>query len=609
MIGVSDNIFKILDEANELKFSQPYKSLEKAQHAYLISIKSGDKKAESYSLFLMGACFEILSNYPEAMKCLSESIKLASLIGDKKKMADGLNTIGIINDNLGNYANALKTYFRAVKIYDELGENSSKAIVQSNIGLVYTNINDYVNALKFYTASNETAAKLKDDESLLVTNINIGLTYRLLKEFDKAESHLHKALEIAEQTNDKLRRSIAYAELGDLEIAQGNISSGFRYYKQSLELKYELNDLKGIAGILSVIGEYQLRDGLIDEAKTSFFNALEISEKLGLEKLSFEINKLLAQIFEKTGDFRQALKHSKTSHTRELKFFHTESDLKAKNLSIQHEVDRAQKEAEIQKLRNVELAKALEDVKKLNDNLQDLNQEKNEFMAVAVHDLKNPLQNILSTARVLKKSSSTDAEMINEFTSNIIFQTDRMFNLIKKLLDHNAIDQGNISIRNSVFRADSICRSVISNHLEKAAEKNITIRYNDDTNGASLNSDFDILAQILDNLISNALKFSPLGKSVFVRTSLETNNVIFEVNDEGPGFSDKDKEKMYTKFARLSAKPTGQEHSTGLGLSIVRKLTEIINASIHFENNPGGGAKFALKVRQNIIERARNEDS
>lgn len=598
MIGVQENIFRIIDEATELRLSSPAKSLEKAQLAYLTSIKSGDRRAESYSLYLMGACYELLSNYPEAMKCLSESIKLSSSIGDKKKMADGLNTIGIINDNLGNYANALKTYFKSLKIYDELGEQNSKAIVQSNIGLVYTNIRDYVNALKFYSAANETALKLDDNESMLVNSINIGLTYRILKDYEKAGEYFSRAYEIAERSGDKLRKSIIFVELADIEIIKGSISSGFEYYKRALELKYELNDQKGIAGILNVIGEFQLRDGQTDEAKSCYLAALEIAEKLGLSRLEYELHSRLSEISEKQADYRQALYHNRMAQKREMEYLHEESDLKAKNLAIQHEVEQAQKEAEIQKLRNVELAQALEDVKKLNLNLKELNEEKNEFMAVAVHDLKNPLQNILSTARVLKSTKEPEAELINEFTSNIIFQTDRMFGLIKKLLDHNAIEQGNIRIRNSVFRADSICREVINNHVEKASEKNIRINFDDNSSGASLNTDYDILIQILDNLFSNALKFSPFGKNVYLKCSAEENDIIFSVIDEGPGFTEDDKLKMYTKFARLSAKPTGHEHSTGLGLSIVRKLSELIGANIHFDNNPKGGAIFTLKLKQ-----------
>jgi signal transduction histidine kinase len=511
-------------------------------------------------------------------------------------MADGLNTIGIINDNLGNYANALKTYFRSLKIYEELRMERNKAIVLSNIGLVYTNINDYVNALKFYSSANELAVKLNDNESLLVTSINIGLTHRLLNEYEKAEDHLNKALQIAKANKDKLRESLALVELGDVAITMGNVNSAYDYYKKSLEIKYDLDDKKGIASILATIASVQYDQGNMKDARENFSSALEISENLGLKKLAFEIHKFLSEIYEKENDPVLALKHYKTAHSRELEYLSEESDLKAKNLAIQHEVEKAQKEAEIQRLRNVELAKALEDVKKLNINLKELNEEKNEFMAIAVHDLKNPLQNILSTARVLKNAKEPGSETIGDFTTNIIFQTDRMFNLIKKLLDHNAIEQGNIKIRKSVFRADNICKEVINNHTENAAKKNIKIHFEDNSAGASLNTDYDILFQILDNLLSNALKFSPFGRNVYIKSTTENDKVTFEVIDEGPGFSESDKNKVFSKFARLSAKPTGEEHSTGLGLSIVRRLAEIIGASIHYENNPAGGAKFTLKL-------------
>src|ERR1700730_4245993 len=118
----TEPIYKMLEEANNIKFNEPQRALDLANTAYLNSLKSGDERAESNSLHLLGVCYELLSDYPEAMKHLSEAIKLSTILGDRKKMADGLNTIGIINDNLGNHSNALKTYFKALKIYEELNE-------------------------------------------------------------------------------------------------------------------------------------------------------------------------------------------------------------------------------------------------------------------------------------------------------------------------------------------------------------------------------------------------------------------------------------------------------------------------------------------------------
>ena len=83
-----------------------------------------------------------------------------------------------------------------------------------------------------------------------------------------------------------------------------------------------------------------------------------------------------------------------------------------------------------------------------------------------------------------------------------------------------------------------------------------------------------------------------------MRVYSEGNIVRFEVNDNGPGFSDEDKKKMFNKFARLSAKPTGDEHSTGLGLSIVKKLCEFINANLKLESKLNEGAKFTISLKQ-----------
>ena len=594
----TEPIFKMLEEANTIKFNEPGKALEICNKAYLNALKSGDEKAELGSLYLMGVCNELISNYPEAMKYLTESIKLSTMLGDKKKIADSLNTIGIIHDNLGNYSNALKTYFKALKMYEEIKEISSKAIILSNIGLVYTNIRDYTNAIKFYSDANGLAESLKDTESLLVTYINIGLTHRLLGDYDKAKEHLLKGLNLAKKANDKLRGSLALTELGDVEASLGNNKQAYTYYNEALDIKYELNDKKGIALVLTFIGVLQLNDGDIESAKHNIMLGLGISEEIGVTKSIYELHELLSQVYEKEENPEMAFYHFKISHVKQLEYLSEESEVKTKNLAIQNEVENAQREAEIQRLRNVELAKALEEVNMLNRNLKDLNEEKNEFMGVAVHDLKNPLQNILSTARVLNREKSPTPELISSFTSNIIYQTDRMFNLIKKLLDHNAIEQGNIKTRKTIFEIKEFCSQLINDFRDATTKKDIQIQFEDNTNNPALYTDKEILYEILQNLISNAIKFSPAGKNICFKANENESEVVFDVTDEGPGFTDKDKEKIFTKFARLSARPTDNEHSTGLGLSIVKKLTEILGASLKYHSDAGQGTTFTLKVQK-----------
>ena len=109
-------------------------------------------------------------------------------------------------------------------------------------------------------------------------------------------------------------------------------------------------------------------------------------------------------------------------------------------------------------------------------------------------------------------------------------------------------------------------------------------------------ADSSALGQILDNLISNALKFSPPGKSVFVAIRTTDNKADCIIRDEGPGFTTEDTAKMFRRYGRLSARPTGGEPSTGLGLSIVRKLVTGMGGELTCASVPGEGAAFTVRL-------------
>src|SRR5207247_7892893 len=106
--------------------------------------------------------------------------------------------------------------------------------------------------------------------------------------------------------------------------------------------------------------------------------------------------------------------------------------------------------------------------------------------------------------------------------------------------------------------------------------------------------DRNVTVQVLENLVSNAIKYSPPGKNIFARLRAVEDAARCEVQDEGPGLSAEDQKKLFGKFARLSAKPTGGEPATGLGLSIVKKMVEAMNGRVWCESEPGRGATFVV---------------
>jgi signal transduction histidine kinase len=101
--------------------------------------------------------------------------------------------------------------------------------------------------------------------------------------------------------------------------------------------------------------------------------------------------------------------------------------------------------------------------------------------------------------------------------------------------------------------------------------------------------------EVIENLLSNAIKFSPAGKNIFVKLTSSNNTALCEVRDEGPGLNEEDKKKLFKKYQRLSATPTGNESSTGLGLSIVKKFVNAMKGQIWCESEVGNGASFFVK--------------
>ncbi len=284
-------------------------------------------------------------------------------------------------------------------------------------------------------------------------------------------------------------------------------------------------------------------------------------------------------------------------------YYKAQQDLIKAQISS-YEAERAKQESEIYRLRNVELAQAYRDVEEqrvemelLNRSLRELNDEKNEFLGIVAHDLKNPLSNISMLAKVLREEAQTLApEEVEEFSGDIQMASGRMFDLITNLLDVNAIENKAVRLTPIPFDLTEVAQYVASDYRGRAEAKQISINFEIPPDNTMVFADKSSTIQILDNLVSNAIKYSPPEKRIFLRLRKQEQSVVVEVQDEGQGLTDEDKRKLFGKFARLSAQPTGGEHSTGLGLSIAKKLAIAMNGDIWCESEVGKGAKFVVKL-------------
>ncbi|HZM06108.1 MAG TPA: HAMP domain-containing sensor histidine kinase [Candidatus Saccharimonadales bacterium] len=236
---------------------------------------------------------------------------------------------------------------------------------------------------------------------------------------------------------------------------------------------------------------------------------------------------------------------------------------------------------------------ALRELAANNEHLVRLNTEKNEFLGIAAHDLKSPLTVILGCAEMI--NISHDPRHVHKMSDSIVAATTRMRDLINDLLDANAIEQGKFASKLEPCDLYSLVKQIVDNNQPAAARKNITLLLGA-TEGLWAKADKAATAQILENLISNALKFSPPMTTVHVHTMPEAENMIVTVRDQGPGLSEEDQKKMFGKFTRLTARPTGGETSTGLGLSIVKRLAEAMSGTVQCHSVLGAGATFSLRL-------------
>ena len=168
--------------------------------------------------------------------------------------------------------------------------------------------------------------------------------------------------------------------------------------------------------------------------------------------------------------------------------------------------------------------------------------------------------------------------------------------MVQNLLDANRIERGEMKLNVAPAELVGLISPVVQTQRPCATAKQQTIHLQSETPPVNALVDPGVLTQVVENLVSNAVKYSPPGKNIFVRLKKEAQAVRLEVQDEGPGLSAEDQKKLFGKFARLSAKPTGGEHSTGLGLSIVKKMVEAMEGRVWCESEPGHGATFVVTL-------------
>lgn len=229
------------------------------------------------------------------------------------------------------------------------------------------------------------------------------------------------------------------------------------------------------------------------------------------------------------------------------------------------------------------------------EQLAVLNRHQAEFLQIAAHDLRNPLNAIIQIAALLPSQERESAAAIRVTAGEMVETIDAM-------LDMAALERGQIKLRLTEADLTEVARKVVERNQPYADRKQIALRL-EAPEPCWAAFDPGRIRQAIDNLVSNAIKFSPPGREVHIAVCRKENRLRVEVADEGLGFSEEDRKKLFKRFARLSARPTAGESSTGLGLANARHLVELHGGTIQAESaGPGQGSCFWIDLPGGDLE-------
>lgn len=525
-----------------------------------------------------------------SLENLFKSLGLYRRLGDREAEARTLNVIGLVYNKLGDFGNALEYLLQALPLHQELGDRVSEYRCRGNLGIIYAEHGNYTTALEYYDTCLAYEQSNGDARGQCRAFNNIGVTYTLMKDYSRALESLMQGLVLLRKTDDKNGIGMALCNIAEAYIVLEDYNQAYVYATESLAIRENIGDKAGIAGSLICLGDLLTRTEQYNDALDYLQRALQYSRELDTAVSQYTTHEKLYVLYRKTGDTASALEHLEQFHAIRQRIYNDDNNRKLSALQTIHQVEAAKKEAEIHRLRNVELIG-------INEQLQTLNREKNEMMGIVAHDLKNPLAGILLLARTLyNNADSTDANEIREYTTDIKTTVSRMFSLITDLLDINRLETQGVAVQYRECDLSDIVIATVRNHQAHAATKDITIECTTCSRHFPAKTDERILSQIIDNILSNAIKFSFPGTAVHVSLGIDNATARITIRDEGPGLTLEDKKKLFHKFARLSARPTGNEHSTGLGLSIVKKLVELLAGKVQCDSEPGVGTTFIVEI-------------
>ncbi|GAB4331291.1 MAG: hypothetical protein OHK0038_06060 [Flammeovirgaceae bacterium] len=646
--------------ANCYIYDNPQKVEDYAHQALMLSQKIGYDYGKFLGLYYNGIAKARKGEYEKSIELYYESKKflLPEQVLDKIKV---LNALGISHKNRGDYPSAIVSYFDALKELEKVDDIKRKSVIYTNIGDLYTLQGLYHQALEYFKNSYELKQKIKDERGMGIVNHNIGYTYLKMGVLSESYYYLLQSLKVFENGGDKEGLSHAINTLGEYFEKVNKLDSALHCYSRAYQLRKtnaltreQIYSMRCLSSVYTKNKEY-------NKAESLLVDALSLSRAISAKKEQYETLKSLAHLYFQTGKNKKAYECLVNSNNLKDSIYHEEStqllinatkkyeviqkdlEIQEKNRQIEQqknfiftqkmrgiaisvvlsfflfttvlllklnndkkvinkELLKKTKEVELQReellLKSEQIERQNEELIAQNQRLEQVNLEKDNLTSTVAHDLKSPLSkiegflNLISIDGTLNERQKDYVKIAQQVISSA-------YRLIRDLTDIAYFGHPSRLPQLEYVQIQKLISDIVLSFEEKAKEKNIKIHLLVEKSLNQVMTDSDFIFRIVDNLLSNAIKFSWNNSNIFINIKNQGEHWSISIRDEGQGFSEEDKQKVFMRFQRLTAKPTAGENSTGLGLSIVKALVEKLHGHISLESSLGKGAEFIIIFPKN----------
>lgn len=556
-----------------------------SREAYQLAQDEAYTSGMAESTANVGRLFYLRAYYENALQYAQQALEILQKDNAMQCKAHALNTVGCVHRRLGNYADALDSHQQELAVARESGDLRLQSAALNGIGAVHCMSGNAPLAMNYYEEALLLSQSLQDYDAEAAILQNMCETARKSGDYERADTYMRQALERAQRTANPYIRIFIQHDVVLSNIRAQQYDEALQYLQQNHELSQQHGYRLLEAQALMMMGHVFHLIGQPDSALEKLHQCLHLADQLDEKDTRYQVHDYLSQVYEQLGKSDLALHHYKLFHCIREEVLSIERDDRLKQLEIRYRTQQARQEAETQKhLREQD-----------RQYFERLSLMKDDFVRTASHDLKNPLASISITTDLLAQYASIQDPKCAELIQRIKIDITRMQNLIGNLLDLARLETGR-ALEIETRSLTAIVQEAVYAFELVARSKSIALSFDAPIHTYATKVDPQRIHQVLHNLVSNAIKYTPEHGRVAVFMTDGDDTVQVHVQDTGIGISKDDISHIFERFYRVRQERSVNQEGTGLGLTIARSIVEQHGGKIWVTSEPDQGSTFTFSL-------------